>query len=533
MVTSNSLPARLLRTRFPYFSLFPLAIIFVVLVCLSLLTTQLWMTLRARDVQLDEATQASANLARSVAQHAYDTIKEADTVLVGLVERIETGGVSDRELSRIHKLLVLRVAELPQLLGIFIYAKDGSWLVNSQYELLQNLNNEDREYFKYHQNHSDRGPYIGPPVRSKSTGAWIITVSRRINFSDGSFGGVALATIDMEYFRRFYDEFSIGDRGAIFIASRDGRLLLRRPFDEGHLGKDISKLPLFNNYILKYPIGTTVIKSELDGVTRINSYRKVETYPLVVSAALSQDEVLASWRSDTYLQILVCWVLVSIIAFLGYRMVRQIDLREKAETKLRDAGNDLALLNETLTRLARQDGLTELANRRYFDESLLDEFNRAQRGETSIGLVMVDVDFFKQYNDIYGHVAGDECLRKIGKVLANSMRRPGDLAARYGGEEMVVLLPGTDLSGALAVAESIRSAVQAMEIAHSGNPFGILTVSVGVESFEPILLENKAVELVEAADKALYKAKESGRNQVCFASAYKGGGVPDSEFAFL
>jgi diguanylate cyclase (GGDEF)-like protein len=533
MVTSNSLPARLLRTRFPYFSLFPLAIIFVVLVCLSLLTTQLWMTLRARDVQLDEATQASANLARSVAQHAYDTIKEADTVLVGLVERIETGGVSDRELSRIHKLLVLRVAELPQLLGIFIYAKDGSWLVNSQYELLQNLNNEDREYFKYHQNHSDRGPYIGPPVRSKSTGAWIITVSRRINFSDGSFGGVALATIDMEYFRRFYDEFSIGDRGAIFIASRDGRLLLRRPFDEGHLGKDISKFPLFNNYIFKYPIGTAVIKSELDGVTRINSYRKVETYPLVVSAALSQDEVLASWRSDTYLQILVCWVLVSIIAFLGYRMVRQIDLREKAETKLRDAGNDLALLNETLTRLARQDGLTGLANRRYFDESLLDEFNRAQRGETSIGLVMVDVDFFKQYNDIYGHVAGDECLRKIGKVLADSMRRPGDLAARYGGEEMVVLLPGTDLSGALAVAESIRSAVQSMEIAHSGNPFGILTVSVGVESFEPILLENKAVELVEAADKALYKAKESGRNQVCFASAYKGGGVQDSEFAFL
>ena len=135
---------------------------------------------------------------------------------------------------------------------------------------------------------------------------------------------------------------------------------------------------------------------------------------------------------------------------------------------------------------------------------------------------MIDVDFFKQYNDIYGHVAGDECLRKIGKVVAYSMRRPGDLAARYGGEEMVVLLPGTDLAGTLAVAESIRGAVQSMEVAHTGNPLGVVTVSIGVEAFSPIHLENQPIELVEAADKALYKAKESGRNQVCCASSCRG-----------
>ena len=514
MADSSSLPARLMGSGFKRISLAPLAIIFVVVVCVSLLATQLWMSLHARDVQLSEAAEESANLAQAVAQHAYDTIKEADTALVGLVERIETDGVSDRDLSRIHHLLTKHVAELPQLHGIFVYAKDGSWLVNSQKVLQTNLNNSDRDYFKYHQNNTERGPYIGSPVRSKSTGDWIITVSRRINLIDGSFGGVALATIDTRYFKAFYDKFSIGQRGAIYIASGKGVLLVRRPFDEKMLGQDISQFPLFKDYLSKGPVGTASIKSRLDGVTRINSYRRVDEYPLVVSAALSEDEELENWRTDVYIQFMVGGILVLLIAYLGYRMVKQINLRSRTEQKLMLAGIELQLANETLSRLASQDGLTGLANRRNFEESLIGEFNRAKRGESSLGLIMIDVDFFKQYNDIYGHVAGDECLREIGKVVAYSMRRPGDLAARYGGEEMVVLLPGTNLSGTLAVAENIRGAVQSLGIAHTGNPLGIVTVSIGVEAFSPIHLENQPIELVEAADKALYQAKESGRNQV-------------------
>ncbi len=515
MTRSRSLPPRLLGARFRGFSLLPLAISFVVLVCLSLLAIQLWMTLRAREVQLDEAGRESANLAQAVAQHAYDSIKEADTVLVGLVERMETDVVSDLELARIHKLLVTRVAELRQLHGIFIYASDGSWLVNSQQTLLSNMNNSDRDYFNHHRTHADRGPYVGPPVRSKSTGQWIVTVSRRINMPDGSFGGVALATIDMNYFRLFYERFSIGKKGAIFIANGKGILLLRRPFDESLLGRDLSQYPVFHDFLPKSPVGTAVIKSGVDGVTRINSYRRVEEYPLVVSAALSQDEVLAAWRLDAMMQSAVGGVLVLLIAFIGYRVVRQIDLRGKSEAGLVEARNELELINETLARLANQDGLTGLANRRHFDQSLLAEFSRAQREDSSLGLVLIDVDFFKQYNDIYGHVAGDECLRKIGRVVGYSMRRPGDLAARYGGEEMVVLLPGTDMQGALAVAEGVRQAVQSLGIEHSGNLLGVVTASVGVAAFMPKHLKNQAVELVEVADTALYKAKASGRNQVC------------------
>jgi diguanylate cyclase (GGDEF)-like protein len=497
------------------FSLVPMAIVFVVLVCLSILMVQLGMIWRARNVELAQAGQASSNLAHAIAQHAYDTIKEADTLLVGLVERIEIDGVSEIELNRIHTLLVKRVTELPQLHGIFVYDKKGNWLVNSQKVLLKNLNNSDREYFEHHRTHSDRGPYIGPPVRSKSTGEWIITVSRRINLPDGNFGGVALATINMTYFRSFYDLFSIGDRGAIFIANERGILLLRRPFDASKLGRDISKLPLFHDYLPKSDSGTAVIKSGQDGVVRINSYRRIEEYPLVVSAALSQDEILENWFSDACIQVSAGGVLVLLIGFLGYRMIRQIDLRSKIAGKLEETSNELKISNDILAHLVMQDGLTGLANRRYFDEALAEEFNRAQRGESTLGLLMIDVDFFKQYNDIYGHVAGDECLKKIAHTLTMAMRRAGDVAARYGGEEFVVLLPGTDLVGVVAVAEGIRLAVEALGIPHSGNPLDVVTVSIGVEAFSPIHLENEAVELVESADKALYKAKESGRNKVC------------------
>ncbi|WP_410505767.1 diguanylate cyclase [Janthinobacterium sp.] len=492
-----------------------LATSFVVLVCVSLIGVQSWVTWRAREIQLRESTAAASNLAQAVAQHAYDTIKETDTVLVGLVERLEVDGAAAPQSERLRMLLRQRVAELPQLHGIFVYAADGSWLVNSQDVMLKNQNNAEREYFVYHRTHADRGAHIGPPIRSKSTGAWIITVSRRVTLPGGGFGGVVLASLDMGYFKKFYERFDIGRAGAIFIALDPGIVLLRRPFDPKALGRNISALPLYSRYLPLGPVGTAVITSGQDGVTRINSYRRLEQYPLVVSAALSRDEVLAQWRADAYLQGGAVALLALALALLGSRLIRQIDLRIEAEAELVRARNALEALNQTLEKLAMQDGLTGLANRRQFDLSLQAEFSRAMRNASSLALIMIDVDCFKQYHDIYGHAAGDECLRAIGRAVAEGKHRPGDVTARYGGEEMVVLLPETDVAGAMLVAENIRKAIQKLALTHPGNPTGLVTVSAGVNAFAPVRHDNLPIELVETADQALYVAKAGGRNRVC------------------
>ncbi|MFZ6722937.1 sensor domain-containing diguanylate cyclase [Undibacterium sp. Ji49W] len=487
---------------------------FVILVCASLILVQGWVTWRAREVQLAETERATSNLARSIGQHAYDTIKGADTVLVGLVERLEVDGVTESNLERMHSLLIKRVQELPQLHGLFVYDQDGRWVTNSQATLNKNANNSDREYFIYHREHTDRGVHIGPPIKSKSTGEWIITVSRRFNNSDGGFAGVVLATINMGYFKKFYEQFDIGETGAIFVALTDGTILLRRPFEEKSLGRNISQFPLFRDYLPNAKVGTQTFTSGQDGIVRINSYRQLELYPLVVSAALSRDEVLEEWKSNSIVHAIGVGCLVLGLALIGSRLIRQINLRVQAEAELSKARHSLENLNRTLEKLAMQDGLTGLANRRQFDIALKDEFSRAMRNASSLALIMIDVDCFKQYNDIYGHAAGDECLREISKVVAAGKHRPGDLSARYGGEELAILLPGTDISGAMKVAENIRQAIYQLELKHSGNSAGVVTVSAGIDAFVPVRENNQAVELIEAADKALYHAKSQGRNRV-------------------
>jgi len=174
--------------------------------------------------------------------------------------------------------------------------------------------------------------------------------------------------------------------------------------------------------------------------------------------------------------------------------------------------------SDQLRRLAFIDGLTGLHNRRALDERLARELRHAARTVQPLALALIDVDFFKPYNDHYGHQAGDDALRAVAQALAQAMLRPVDLAARYGGEEFVCLLPETGAPGALAVAERLRAAVQALALphAHSGAA-AVLTVSIGLAVW-PAQLGRPvpaAEALIQAADAALYEAKHGGRNRVC------------------
>nr|WP_153364470.1 sensor domain-containing diguanylate cyclase [Rhizobium sp. ICMP 5592] len=186
--------------------------------------------------------------------------------------------------------------------------------------------------------------------------------------------------------------------------------------------------------------------------------------------------------------------------------LRDVSARKAIEEELQDA-------NRRLQALAEQDGLTGLSNRRFFDAAFLRESSEARQNKTNLALLMIDVDWFKAFNDCYGHPAGDECLKRIGATIQHIVNRPGDVAARYGGEEFAVLLPDTDEPAAAAIAEQIRQAVLELAIEHRVSPNQVATISVGAAALtEGVVTE--AATLLHNADRALYRAKENGRNKV-------------------
>lgn len=185
--------------------------------------------------------------------------------------------------------------------------------------------------------------------------------------------------------------------------------------------------------------------------------------------------------------------------------------RQRIEAELEKA-------NEELQRLAALDGLTRIANRRTFDDALATEWKRQSRDKKPLSLILCDIDYFKRYNDKYGHQAGDECLKKVAQAIANCARRPGDVVARYGGEEFAVILPDTDADGAMQVARNIQRKIRILQIPHEASSVSrFITLSIGVFCVIP-RTDTSSDFVVHAADLALYQVKEQGRNAVIFAN---------------
>lgn len=225
---------------------------------------------------------------------------------------------------------------------------------------------------------------------------------------------------------------------------------------------------------------------------------------------------------------------------INKQLLGEILRRKQAEARLEalvDAliqqNSDLELINQTIIEhdsvveselddklrkvslLASVDGLTQLANRRRFDEYLEQQWKSLLRDNAPIGIILADIDYFKQYNDTYGHLIGDECLRQVARALDRSLHRPLDIVARYGGEEFVAVLPKTSIESASSLAEKMRFAVEQLKIAHLKSPISdYITMSFGVACLVPDPKQSPHI-LLELADRQLYLAKRQGRNQVC------------------
>ncbi|MCA1903845.1 MAG: diguanylate cyclase [Cyanobacteria bacterium KgW148] len=212
-------------------------------------------------------------------------------------------------------------------------------------------------------------------------------------------------------------------------------------------------------------------------------------------------------------------IIVTGAAWLFNRLLLDTQLRDfRNRKKIEQQARELRHANDQLQRLAMIDGLTQVSNRRFFDERLDQEWRRLARSGEPLSLILCDVDYFKKYNDTYGHLAGDACLQQVAKALQLAVKRPADVVARYGGEEFVIILPETGAAGALHVADQILRQVSSLRIPHRSSDIADhVTVSVGVATTIPSL-DTVPSQLVQKADESLYNAKQNGRNRVIHQS---------------
>jgi len=471
--------------------------VFALCVCSAVSAVFAVNTLHERTVAVADARRAAENVAESLAQQVSDTLEGVDGGLLALSERVANDGTAPLARDRLQEAMADLATTMPRVHGLLIVDEHGQLLAsNVSATTLPALRFRDQPYFRYHRDEPRPSVHISGPTFSESENVWLIWVTRRLDHLDGSFGGVAIAQIALSYFDQSYANVDVGHAGTIALISAEGTVLDRKP--RAFIGRSLRSATLFAAPYRDQQQGTYVASSSVDGILRLFAFRRLDRYPLVVDVGLADSEYLAGWRSAAWASSSALAVVIAMIGGLAGGLGMQIGRRKCAE--------------DALGRLALLDGLTELANRRHFDVVLEREWRRAARERTPLALLMIDVDDFKAYNDCYGHQPGDAALISIARAIAASIVRPSDLAARYGGEEFAVILPVTNASDALTVAERICGAIVALGIAHAGAAGGVASVSIGVASIVPPSSGERSM-LVEAADAELYTAKRMGRNR--------------------
>ncbi|MDR8730992.1 sensor domain-containing diguanylate cyclase [Burkholderia pseudomultivorans] len=455
----------------------------------------------ARRDAYEHAVENARNLMLLIERDIARNIELYDLSLQNVVD-----GMADPELMALpprqrHRLLFDRAATGAYLGSIFVMDPHGNIVVDSGASPARHGNYADRDYFTAHRDRRVQGLYISRPYASRLRGgALTIALSRRIDRPDGTFGGIVVGTLSIDYFRALLDGLAVGPHGTAAIVEENGTLVSRLPYDARVVGLDLHDSPLFIES-RRSRDGVLTGTGAIDGVRRIYVYRQLAGLPLIVDVAPAEVDVYASWRHRTISIVVLMSLFTGFIAWGSLLLSRELQRRQRAESKL--------------YRLAHTDALTGLDNRGTFDTVLANEARRAARGGRPLSVLFVDVDHFKAFNDYYGHLAGDDVLRRVAQCASRCLRRDSDQIARYGGEEFVVTLPDTDARGAATVAEAIRRAIAALDIEHAKSPHGRVTASIGTATADDGRIPPAT--LLRLADDALYRAKSGGRNRVADA----------------
>ncbi|KVR44342.1 sensor domain-containing diguanylate cyclase [Burkholderia ubonensis] len=448
------------------------------------------------------ATETSRNLAL-IAERDI----ERNFELYALSLQAVVDGVNDPDVMRSpwklrREVLFDRAATATYLGAMLVLDENGNVIVDSVGDVPRKGNFSDREYFKVHRNNPNVGLYVSDPYLSRLRGGSpSIALSRRISRPDGSFAGVAVVAVELEYFHKLFAGLSLGPHGSVALIRRDGAMIMRQPYDAKVIGRNIRNASTFQHFVSE-PEGSFSDTAIIDGVRRLYYFKNFPQPPFIIMVAEAHSDIYAAWqRRAVVIGSLMAAFAVGFIG-LSFALGAQLRRRMRAESEL--------------AMLARTDGLTGLNNRRTLGEILDKEWRRARRTRSVFSLLFVDLDRFKAYNDTYGHQAGDDALTAVAKCIGENIRRPADSAARYGGEEFVVVLPDTTPEGAASIAEKIRTAISDLAIEHAGSEYGRVTASIGAAAWTPED-DGDVTAVIRAADEALYNAKATGRNKVALS----------------
>lgn len=496
---------------------------FIAFTLVTLIGSNAWLAWRGYEKELGLAKESSLNLAHAVSQQFDSVFSDVDRTLENIGFRIEQGNMSSQAIKALQPELVNSLSRSDHLHSIFVFDRDGRSLVDTQPRRSSSTRNADRPYFLAHMASPSTRTLISAPLLSRTTGIWVIPVTRRLNDGNGNFVGVILASIRVDYVRDVLNGYAIGEHGAAGLSLADGTILVRRPFDVADLGRNIAN-PHITAGLRNFRSGTARMESPVDGVMRVLGFEFTQNHPVVVAVARAESEILRSWWRSLFIQSIMVVVLAVFIAIFGRFVLHIMRLRSQERLEIERAHQQVSEANQRLQHLAEHDGMTDLLNRRAFDARAAALVSHSARHQRSLSMLMLDVDHFKAYNDHLGHQPGDECLRLVANALKSAARRPADLLARYGGEEFIMMLPETDAAGARTIAENAIQAVRALRIDHPRSPLGVVTISAGgtTTQFAPPMALTLA-ELIEQADAALYEAKTAARD------AYREHGAPLQE----
>ena len=424
------------------------------------------------------------------------------------------------------------------------------------------INYHDRDYFR--QAMQTGTTVISDVLTSKSTGMPGLVIAEPIRGDSGTIVGLLIFNLELDNLRWYAAHVQLGDHAYVYAINQNGRVIFHTDPTDMDSPADLSdrepgrqaaagftgwleyahggqRFLTGYSHIPSVSWGLVVEQPLHFAMAEVANFRRLNLLVLLTAAVLAillslaiaryiaaaivnlsaAANRLAAGDLQTRLQMNRTDELGQLAANFN-RMATQLARRDEAlqqakaelEQQVTERTRELTAANLELQRLSLLDGLTCIGNRRCLDDFLEREWRRAMRDRTPLAALMLDIDYFKLYNDTYGHLAGDECLKRVAGVLRDSIQRTTDFVSRYGGEEFVVVLPATNEHGALTVAEKLRRGVADLAIPHGLSPLGgIVTVSIGVAVAVPTS-ETAAAALLTAADRALYQAKAAGRNQV-------------------